>query len=92
MNQFREDYTQQIFNGQSVRRVPTNIHRRARMRIQRILAAAVLDDLRAPPSHRLKLLRGNWEGQFSIPVNDRWRVCFIWTERGVKEIELVDYH
>ena len=57
-----------------------------------MVAAAALADLRVPPSHRLEALRGDREGQYSIRVNDQWRVCFVWTDRGAMEIEVTDYH
>ncbi|MCY4620047.1 MAG: type II toxin-antitoxin system RelE/ParE family toxin [Chloroflexi bacterium] len=72
--------------------MPPDIHRRARMRLQRVIAAAALSDLRVPPSHRLEALSGDRAGQHSIRINDQWRVCFIWTEHGAMEIEVVDYH
>ena len=78
--------------GQRVRHLPPDIQRRARMRLQRVVAAVALTDLRVPPSHRLEALRGDRKGQFSIRVNHRWRVCFVWTERGAMEIEVIDYH
>ena len=62
------------------------------MRLQRVVAATVLSDLRVPPSHRLERLRGNRAGQHSIRINDQWRVCFVWTDQGAMEIEVVDYH
>ena len=62
------------------------------MRLQRVIAATALTDLRIPPCHRLKALRGDPAGQYSIRVNDQWRVCFLWTERGAMEIEVTDYH
>ena len=62
------------------------------MRLQRVVAAAALSDLRVLPSHRLEALRGNREGQYSIRINDQWRVCFIWTAQGAMEIEVTDYH
>ena len=62
------------------------------MRLQRVIAAAVLSDLRVPPSHRLESLRGNRNGQHSIRVNDQWRVCFRWRDEGAMEIEVTDYH
>ena len=78
--------------GQTVRRLPPDIQRRARMRLQRVVAAAALTDLRVPPSHRLEALRGDRQGKYSIRVNDQWRVCFTWTDKGAMEIEVVDYH
>ena len=62
------------------------------MRLQRVVAAAALTDLRVPPSHHLEALRGDREGQYSIRVNDQWRVCFVWTDQGAMEIEVIDYH
>ena len=62
------------------------------MRLQRVEAATKLSDLRLPPSHRLKALRGDRLGQHSIRINDQWRVCFRWTEQGAMEIEIADYH
>ena len=62
------------------------------MRLQRVVAATTLVDLRVPPSHRLEALRGDRAGQYSIRINDQWRVCFQWTEQGAMEIEIADYH
>ena len=62
------------------------------MRLQRVIAATTLSDLRVPPSHRLEALRGDRTGQHSIRINDQWRVCFLWTVQGAMEIEIVDYH
>ncbi|MCQ3804571.1 MAG: type II toxin-antitoxin system RelE/ParE family toxin [Acidimicrobiia bacterium] len=81
-----------MFAGQTVRRLPADIQRRARVRLQRVVAAVALTDLQVPPSHRLKALRGDREGQYSIRINHQWRVCFIWTDRGAMEIEVTDYH
>jgi len=52
----------------------------------------LLDDLRVPPGNRLKLLKGNRDGQHSIRVNDQFRVCFIWSDAGAEDVEIVDYH
>ena len=92
VNRFRNDDAAHLFAGRTVRRLPPDIQRRARLRLQRVVAAAALTDLRVPPSHRLEALRGNREGQYSIRVNDQWRVCFIWTDQGAMEIEVTDYH
>ncbi|MBF0160552.1 MAG: type II toxin-antitoxin system RelE/ParE family toxin [Magnetococcales bacterium] len=89
---FRCKETEKIFNGQVTKRYQGNILKRARMRLDRIDAAAVLDDLRVPPSHHLEALRGDRLGRYSIRINDQWRVCFIWTENGVHDVEIVDYH
>jgi proteic killer suppression protein len=54
--------------------------------------AETLDDLRIPPGNRLEALKGNRSGQYSIRINDRFRVCFVWTAKGPKGVEIVDYH
>ena len=52
----------------------------------------VLEDLRVPPGNQLEALKGSRKGQYSIRINDRWRVCFVWTAEGPKNVEIVDYH
>ena len=92
MNRFRDSDTEHLFNGRVVRRLSPDIQRRARMRLQRVVAATALTDLRVPPSQRLEALRGDRAGQYSIRINDQWRVCFIWTDQGAMEIKVIDYH
>ena len=92
MERFRDEDAERLLAGDTVRRLPPDIQRRARMRLQRVTAAVSLTDLRIPPSHRLEALRGDRAGQFSIRINDQWRVCFAWTDQGAMEIEIVDYH
>jgi proteic killer suppression protein len=55
-------------------------------------AAGALNDLRAPPGNRLEQLKGNRQGQHSIRINDQWRVCFVWSDGGADDVEIVDYH
>ena len=92
MKRFKDKDTEHVFQGLPVRRLPADIQRRARMRVQRVVAAMALSDLRLPPSHRLEALSGKRKGRYSIRINDQWRVCFRWTERGATEIEITDYH
>ena len=92
MKRFKDEDTESVFHGQQVRRLPPDILRRAHMRLQRVVAARALSDLRLPPSHCLEALHGDREGQCSIRINDQWRVCFRWTEQGAMEIEITDYH
>ncbi len=54
--------------------------------------AETLEDLRIPPGNRLEALKGTRSGQYSIRINDRFRVCFVWTSKGPKDVEIVDYH
>ncbi len=60
--------------------------------MQAINNAAALDDLRSPPGNRLEALKDDRGGQYSIRVNDQWRICFRWTETGAEDVEIVDYH
>ena len=55
-------------------------------------AAKTLDFMRSPPGNRLEALRGDRAGQWSVPISDQWRVCFVWTEADPDEVEIVDYH
>ncbi|MGH8603589.1 MAG: type II toxin-antitoxin system RelE/ParE family toxin, partial [Gammaproteobacteria bacterium] len=64
----------------------------ARRKLREIEIAGRLDDLRVPPGNRLEVLKGNRAGQYSIRINDRWRICFRWTEAGAEDVEIVDYH
>ena len=92
MKRFKDRDAERLFRGLPVRRLPPDIRHRARMRLQRVVTAAALSDLRLPPSHRLEALSGDRKGQHSIRVNDRWRVCFRWTDEGAMDIEITDYH
>ena len=92
MRRFRSRDAERLFAGQKVRRLPDDIERRARVRLQRVVAAASLSDLRIPPSHQPTALKGDRKGQHSIRINGQWRVCFVWTEQGAMNIEIVDYH
>jgi proteic killer suppression protein len=64
----------------------------ARRKLDQIDSALTLDDLRVPPGNRLELLRGDRSGQYSIRINSRYRVCFVWTATGPERVEIVDYH
>ena len=64
----------------------------ARRKLDQLGAAGELRDLATPPGNRLEALRGNRQGQHSIRVNDQYRVCFVWTPQGPKDLEIVDYH
>ena len=89
---FRNRDAERLFRGLRVRGLPPHIQRRARMRLQRVVTAGALSDLRLPPSHRLEALSGDRRGQHSIRINDQWRVCFRWTGEGATDIEVTDYH
>lgn len=83
--------TERLFNGHRVRRW-VNIERAALRKLEQLDWSMVLEDLRIPPGNRLEALKGSRKGQHSIRINDQWRVCFVWTLQGAKDIEIVDYH
>jgi toxin HigB-1 len=64
----------------------------ARRKLVQLDAAEALDDLRRPPGNRLERLTGDPAGQYSIRINDQWRLCFRWTPNGPEDVEIVDYH
>jgi proteic killer suppression protein len=88
---FKCNYTEALSKGQRVRRF-ANIARVARRKLRQIEIAGRLDDLRVPPGNHLEALRGDRLGQYSIRINDQWRVCFYWTDVGAEDVEIVDYH
>lgn len=89
---FRNTETEKIFGRQFARKFPRHIQQRAFMKLNAIDAALSLDDLRLPPSNRLEALKGSREGQHSIRINDRWRICFVWRNGHAERVEIVDYH
>ena len=84
--------TEKLFNDESSRRLPNQIHRVARRKLLLLNQAQSLQDLRVPYGNHLEALKGNREGQHSIRVNDQWRICFEWRQDGAYEVEIVDYH
>jgi len=88
---FRCKETAKVFAGEHSRKIPADLVRRVKMRLDRIDAAVLLEDLRVPPSHHLEPLKGDREGQHSIRVNDQYRICFVWDD-GASEVEFTDYH
>ena len=88
---YRCSDTQALADGRRVKRF-SNIETVARRKLRQLQIAGRLDDLRVPPGNRLKLLKGNRDGQRSIRVNDQFRVCFRWSDAGAEDVEIVDYH
>ena len=88
---FKCQDTQKLFQGNRVRRWIA-IERPALRKLEQLDWSLVIDDLRVPPGNRLEALKGSRKGQYSIRINDQWRVCFIWTIHGPKYVEIVDYH
>jgi proteic killer suppression protein len=89
---FRDRETERIFQGQFSRRFPKEIQRIAARKLEIIAAATQIDTLRIPPSNRLEKLKGERAGQFSIRVNDQWRICFVWRSGDAYDVEIADYH
>ncbi len=89
---FADPESERLFLTGKSRRFPPEILRRALMRLVQIHAAMAVDDLRLPPSNRLEALSGNRAGQWSIRINDQWRVCFRFDDGEAFDVEITDYH
>ncbi len=89
---FRDRETERIWHGQPSRRLPPAIQSVARRKLRMLNNAQSLTDLRIPPANRLEALKGDRKGQYSIRINDQWRICFVWTGHGARNVEIVDYH
>ena len=83
--------TQRIFLGLGSSAFPPNIQGVALRKLRQLDDARSLNDLKNPPGNRLEALKGNRVGQWSIRINDQWRICFVW-ENGPEQVEIVDYH
>jgi proteic killer suppression protein len=88
---FRSTETELLFGDEAVPRFRA-IERIARRKLLYLHRARSLQDLRVPPGNRLEALKGDRKGQHSIRINDRWRICFVWTEGDAFDVEIVDYH
>jgi proteic killer suppression protein len=80
-----------LARGNHVRRFES-LSRVARRKLRQLEVAGRLDDLRVPPGNRLEALKGDRQGQYSIRINDQWRICFRWSGNGAEDVEIVDYH
>jgi proteic killer suppression protein len=89
---FRCRETQKIFCRQFSQKFPRGIQQRAFMKLNALDAAHQLEDLRLPPSNGLEALKGKRKGQWSIRINDQWRICFEWQGMHAEQVEIVDYH
>jgi len=89
---FRDKETARLFRRERVKKFPLPVQRTALRKLLLLDAAESLRDLRVPPGNRLERLRGDRAGQYSIRINDQWRVCFHWEEGHAYDIEITDYH
>jgi toxin HigB-1 len=81
-----------LLDGQCPKGFPPDLVRVARRKLRMVDAALAVRDLVEPPGNRLERLRGDRAGQWSIRVNDQWRICFVWMDDGAHDVEIVDYH
>lgn len=89
---FADKATAAVFFGQLVRRLPHDIQGIARRKLKLIDAVSKIEELRVPPGNRLELLSGDRAGQWSIRINDQWRICFKLESGHAEDVEIVDYH
>ncbi len=89
---FKDDLTQKIYQRQPSRKLPHELQQVALRKLRMINNAISIIDLRVPPANRLEKLGGDRVGQWSIRINDQWRICFEWQKSDAYNIEIVDYH
>jgi proteic killer suppression protein len=88
----RDSETEKIFRRERSRRLPGDIQQAAYRKLRYLNNARNLTDLRVPPSNRLEKLKGDRSGQYSIRINDQWRICFEWKDGDAFQVQIVDYH
>ena len=93
---FKDKATEDIFNGVTSRHArkacPQFLRKSAGRKLDQLDSVAALDELKIPPGNRLESLTGNRAGQYSIRINQQYRICFVWTEFGPGDVEITDYH
>ncbi len=89
---FKDNETEKIYFRERSRKLPPDIQQVALRKLRMVKNAKTINDLRIPPANRLEKLVGNRSGQYSIRINDQWRICFIWKDRDATDVEITDYH
>ena len=89
---FKDKEAEKLFHREPSKKLPQEIQRSALRKLRMLNRAITLEDLRIPPGNRLEALKGDREGQYSIRINDQWRICFLWQDGEVFQVEIVDYH
>lgn len=89
---FKDKWTEAILHGLARKGFPPTLVRRSQQLLTLMNIATDLKELRSPPGNRLEKLAGDREGQYSIRINQQWRICFVWTKAGPAQVEITDYH
>jgi len=89
---FKCKETEKIFYREYSKKLPHNIQKAAFRKLRMIDRSKTLNDLKVPPANRLEMLSGKRKGQYSIRINDQWRICFKWIDNNTLEVEITDYH
>ncbi|MBW8076463.1 MULTISPECIES: type II toxin-antitoxin system RelE/ParE family toxin [Metallibacterium] len=89
---FADKEAVKIWDGTPSRRLPADLQTIARRKLRMLNNAENLNDLRVPPANRLEALKGDRRGQYSIRINDQWRICFRWADGDAHDVQIVDYH
>lgn len=89
---FKDIETEKIYNLEGSNKLPRDIQQAALRKLRMLNNSKTLIDLKIPPANRLEKLKGNRDGQFSIRINDKWRICFTWQNGDAYSVEIVDYH
>ncbi len=89
---FKDAATKELFETGQSRKIPAQIRRVAVRKLNQLRISVELNDLAVPPGNRLEALHGDREGQYSIRINDQYRVCFVWSGDRARDVEIVDYH
>ena len=89
---FSDKDTESIFARRFSKKFPTDLHKTAWRKLAVLDAVERLDDLHVPPGNRLEKLSGDRAGQYSIRINEQWRICFQWREGNANDVEITDYH
>ncbi len=89
---FKDKRTERLANGRAEKGIPADVLKRASVKLFLLDTVTSVEDLRVPPGNRLEALSGDRNGQYSIRINDQWRLCFVWSEGNAHEVEFCDYH
>ncbi|WP_078124068.1 type II toxin-antitoxin system RelE/ParE family toxin [Leptospira alexanderi] len=92
ISSFKSSETEKVWNQEFSKKLPNQIQKIAYRKLVMIARSKNIEDLKIPPSNRLEKLSGNRLGQYSIRINDQWRICFKWKESNAYDVEIVDYH